>query len=621
MTTAAAPPLRVALVGNPNSGKTCLFNLLTGSRAKVANYPGVTVERKEGLLTAGSGRVFTILDLPGIYSLRPTSPDEAITINVCQGRFTGEARPDVIVCVASATNLRLHLRFVLEMRELGVPMIVALNMMDEARAQGIHVDREVLERELGLPVVETIAVHADGAQALVDRLDHVSLEVPVSARDGVGSDVHARVRSLLAAAVTMPPARATIDDAIDRWVLNPVAGLAILAVTMFLMFQAVFAWSKPLMDGVQAGIDAVGRLVIATLPDGMLRSLIVDGVLAGAGSVLVFVPQILILFALIFALEESGYLPRAAYLLDRLMVGAGLTGRSFIPLLSSFACAVPGIMAARTIPNARDRLATIAVAPLMTCSARLPVYTLLIAAFIPTRTVLGFFNLQGVVLFVLYAAGVAAALLVAALLKRIGHNTTERALLLEIPPWRLPRLRSIAIGLWERAHIFIFERIGKIIIACSIVLWFLAHVPGPPPGATEPAINYSIAGALGHALAVVFAPIGFTWQICISLIPGMAAREVVISSLATTYALSATKADAAASLVPIIAKQWTLPTALSLLAWYVFSPQCLSTLAVIRRETNSWRTLGWVTAYLFVLAYVASFITYRVALAFTGSGS
>jgi ferrous iron transport protein B len=618
VTAVLNPGLRVALVGNPNSGKTSLFNLLTGSRQKTANYPGVTVERKEGRFAAGSGIEVTLVDLPGVYSLRPTSPDEAITLNICAGRFAGEARPDVLVCVASALNLRLHLRFVLELRSLGLPIIVALNMMDEARRRGIRVDRAALERELGVPVVETVAVRRYGAAALLARLGELP---PVAAAPVAGGDLHAEVRRVLAAAVLLPPRTRTLDDTLDRWVLDPVFGLTILTATMFLMFQAVFAWARPLMAAVQSAIDAIGALLTGAVPAGALRSLLVDGVLAGTGSVLVFVPQILILFLMIFVLEESGYLPRAAYLLDRWMVGAGMTGRSFIPLLSSFACAVPGIMATRTIPDARDRLITIAVAPLMTCSARLPVYTLLIAAFVPRRTILGAFDLQGVVLFVLYAAGVGSALAVAALLKGLRRDRSEHSLMLELPPYRLPRVRSIALGLWERARIFVFERVGKIILACSVVMWFLAHVPGPPPDARLPAIDYSIAGALGHGLAVIFAPLGFSWQICVSLIPGMAAREVVISSLATVYALSATGPEIASKLASIVATQWTLATAFSLLAWYVFSPQCLSTLAVVRRETNSWRTLALVMGYLFALAYGAAFITYRVTLAVTGAGA
>jgi len=605
---------RVALVGNPNCGKTALFNRLTGSRQKVANYAGVTVERKEGRFTAPSGRQLRLLDLPGAYSLGATSPDEAITRDICLGRFAGEARPDLLVCVADATNLRLHLRFVLEIRQLGVPMILVLNMSDAAARRGIRIDREQLQRSLGVPVVETVAVRRDGAAALVGLLDGAVPAAPTPLPEG--ADLHAEVRRLLEGAVSVPRRTAQIDDAIDRWTLHPLWGLVILAVVMFLMFQAVFSWAEPLMDGITGAVQLLGEQVNALLPDGPLRSLLVEGVIAGAGSVLVFLPQILILFLFILVLEESGYLPRAAFLLDRFMVGAGLTGRSFIPLLSSFACAIPGIMATRTIQEPRDRLMTILVAPLMTCSARLPVYALLIGAFIPSRSVLGLFNLQGLVLFGLYVAGIVSALLVAYVMKRLRRDHTEHALLLELPSYRLPNVRDVAIGLWERAGIFV-RRVGTIILSLTVLLWLLSSFPAPPEGATGPAIDYSLAGYIGRGLEVIFAPVGFTWQICIALVPGLAAREVAVSALATVYALSATDDNAAAQLAPLISAQWSLATALSLLAWYVFAPQCLSTLAVIRRETNSWKTMALAAGYLAGLAYIAAFLTYQIARVLT----
>ena len=600
--------LRVALVGNPNCGKTALFNQLTGSRQKVANYAGVTVERKEGRFVAGSGRLVQVLDLPGAYSLAATSPDEAVTRDVCMGRFEGEARPDLLVCVADATNLRLHLRFVLELQQLGLPMVLTLNMVDAARRRGIVIDRERLQQMLGVPVVETVAVRRGGARELVERLDGVLPPVPVALQDG--SDLHARVVRLLSDCVSMPRRIARFDAAADRVLLHPVWGLAILSVVMFLMFQAVFSWAEPLMDGIEAAMAGLGVAVGQWLPDGSLRSLVVDGVIAGAGGVLVFLPQILILFLFILTLEESGYLPRAAFLLDRLMVGAGLTGRAFIPLLSSFACAIPGIMATRSIQDPRERLATIMVAPLMTCSARLPVYALLIGAFIPQRSVGGLFNLQGLVMFGLYALGIVSAALVAYVMKYFKRDHTEQSLLMELPSYRLPHLRDLAIGLWERGSIFV-RRVGTIILALTVLLWFLSSFPAPPDGHVGDAIDYSFAGRIGHWLEFVFAPVGFNWQICVALIPGLAAREVAVASLATVYALSGDGVETA--LAPIIAAQWTLPTALSLLAWYVYAPQCMSTLAVIRRETNSWKTVGLAAGYLFGLAYLASFVTYQLA--------
>ncbi|WP_266170200.1 ferrous iron transport protein B [Dyella subtropica] len=615
----SASTLRIALVGNPNCGKTALFNQLTGGRQKVANYAGVTVERKEGRFTAPSGRVLHLLDLPGTYSFDANSPDEQITRDVCEGVYPGEPAPDLIVCVADATNLRLHLRFVLEVKRLGRPVVLALNMMDTARRRGIVIDVPELQRRLGLPVVETVAVKRGGAKALIERVDgEVPVAAPVQPDDAASrADLHAQVRELLAATVVMPRSTDAMDDALDRWALHPVFGLGILAVLMFLIFQAVFSWAKPLMDGIQAGITVLGAWMTQALPaESALHSLLNDGIFAGLGAVLVFLPQILILFLFILILEESGYLPRAAFLLDKLMFKAGLTGRAFIPLLSSFACAIPGIMATRSITDPRDRLTTILVAPLMTCSARLPVYTLLIAAFIPQRTVWGIFNLQGVVLFTLYVAGIVSALTVAFVIKRFRKDKSEHALLMELPSYRLPNVRDVALGLWERAKIFL-KRVGGIILALTVLLWFLSSFPGAPEGATQPAINYSLAGRLGHLLHYVFAPIGFNWQICIALIPGLAAREVAVSALGTVYAMSGGHEAVASQLGPVIAQQWPLATALSLLAWYVFAPQCISTLAVIRRETNSWRNVAITAGYLFGLAYLASLIAYQIAKAMT----
>ena len=613
MSDAAA--LRLALIGNPNSGKTALFNLLTGSRQKVANYTGVTVERKEGRLHAPSGREYAVLDLPGAYSLHPASLDEAIARDVCRGFYPGEPPPDLLVCVVDATNLRLHLRFVLELRELGKPMIVALNQVDAARRRGIRIDVDTLQRELGLPVVETVAIRHGGARALVERIDAMGMRLdPPKPRLAPGQDAHAEVRRLLSQTVSMPARTSRIDDALDRWLLHPVIGLLALAAVMFLIFQAVYAWATPMMDGIEAATAWLGGAVGDAMPEGPLRSLLVDGVIAGLGGVIVFLPQILVLFAFILALEESGYLPRAAFLLDRMMSVAGLSGRSFIPLLSSFACAIPGIMATRSIQDPRDRLATILVAPLMTCSARLPVYALLIGAFIPPQKV-GFLNLQGLVLFALYMAGILSALLVSWVMKKWRRDKSEHLLMLELPSYKLPHPRDLLIGLYERAMIFL-KRVGGIILALTILLWFLLSFPAPPDGAVGPAIDYSFAGRIGHAMTAVFAPLGFNWQICIALIPGMAAREVAVSSLASVYALSAANDDAAAqALSPIISDGWSLATALSLLVWFIYAPQCISTLATIRRETNSWKQVGIATGYLFALAYLASLFTYQVAVA------
>lgn len=614
MSASAVP--RIALIGNPNSGKTALFNLLTGSRQKVANYAGVTVERKEGRMTGASGRAYAVLDLPGAYSLSPASLEEAIARDVCRGFYPGEAVPDLLVCVVDATNLRLHLRFVLELKALGRPMLVALNQVDAAKRRGIEIDVQVLARELDIPVVETVAVRGDGAKALVQQVDAMftqgRLHAPVLEAP---ADLHAEARRLIDASVRMPRRTAQVDDALDRWLLHPVFGLLTLAVVMFLMFQAVYAWATPLMDAIEAGTAWLGEVVGGAMPEGPLQSLMVDGIIAGLGGVVVFLPQILILFFFILILEESGYLPRAAFLLDRTMSAAGLSGRSFIPLLSSFACAVPGIMATRSIQDPRDRLATILVAPLMTCSARLPVYALLIGAFIPRQKVGGVLELQGLVLFALYVAGIASALLVSWVMKRWRRDRGEHLLLLELPSYRMPHWRDLMIGLYERAMIFL-KRVGGIILAMTVLLWFLLTFPGAPPDATMPAIDYSFAGRIGHAMSTVFAPLGFNWQICIALIPAMAAREVAVSSLATVYAVAAASDEAASqALAPLIAQDWSLATALSLLVWFIYAPHCVSTLATIKRETGSWRQTAFATVYLFALAYAASFLTYQVATA------
>jgi ferrous iron transport protein B len=407
----------------------------------------------------------------------------------------------------------------------------------------------------------------------------------------------------------------TATDRIDAVVLHPVAGPLLLALVLFTMFQAVFAWAELPMQAIESATGWLGQQVGALLPEGWLRSLVADGLIAGVGGVVVFLPQILILFFFILLLEEVGYLPRAAFLLDRMMAGVGLSGRAFIPLLSSFACAIPGIMATRTIADPRDRLVTILIAPLMTCSARLPVYALLIGAFIPKRALAGGIELQGLVLFVLYLAGVAGAFLVAWLLKRFASRGDEpRSLLMELPPYHRPVLRNLLLGLWQRVEIFV-RRVGTIILGLTVLLWFLASFPAPPHGATGPAIEYSLAGLLGRGLEHLFAPIGFNWQISIALVPGLAAREVAVSALGTVYAVAATGDATAQALTPLIAASWGLPTALSLLAWYVFAPQCLSTLATVKRETGGWTMPLVMAAYLFALAYVASFVTYRVALA------
>lgn len=626
-TPSDAAPLRAALLGNPNCGKTALFNLLTGARQKVANYAGVTVERKEGWLTTPGKRRVRLLDLPGTYSLDAHSEDERITRDIVTGEHAREAPPELLVCVTDATHLRLNLRLVLEARALGLPMLLVLNMSDMARRQGLQIDTAQLSALLGVPVVESVGVHQAGARDLLAWLDSEAaqrlqppvadprfpIEVGRNTREQLLA-LHQQVAQIMQATVQEPAQPTQRDDRIDAVVLHPLWGTLLLLVTLFLIFQAVFSWAEPLMDGIEGSVAFAGEWLSGAMPEGVLRSLLVDGVIAGTGSVLVFLPQILILFFFILVLEDSGYLPRAAFLLDRIMGTVGLSGRSFIPLLSSFACAVPGIMATRSIPSWRDRLLTIMIAPLMTCSARLPVYALLIAAFIPDQTVAGVFNLQGLVLFALYIGGILSAMAVAWVAKLGRSNLARTPLLMELPAYRWPSVRSLVIGLYERAMIFL-RRVGGIILTVSIVLWFLASYPGAPEGITEGAIRYSYAGQIGHWLEMVLSPIGFNWQIAIALVPAMAAREVAVSALGTVYALSATGDDVAEQLGTLIAHSWSLATALSVLVWFVFAPHCISTLAMVKRETNGWRYPLIMAGYLFGLAYLASFVTYRIAVA------
>ncbi|PUE07177.1 ferrous iron transporter B [Limnohabitans sp. T6-5] len=618
----------LALVGNPNCGKTALFNLLTGSRQKVANYAGVTVEKKEGSLPMPDGAALRVLDLPGVYSLYPRSDDERVACDVLMGKSAGEKRPDALVCVVDATNLRRGLRLVLAVKRLGLPCLVVLNMADQAEGRGLKIDTEALSEALGLPVVTSVAVRQGGEAAIRQWLvkrpwTHSSplpgrVESPEVQQDAghIEAD-HVVVQDILRRLQLDSLVPDVLSDRIDRVVLHPWIGPLILLAVLFLVFQAVFAWAVWPMDLIKSGTDALSAVALQVLPEAWWRDLLVQGLLAGMGGVLVFLPQILILFFFILLLEESGYLPRAAFLLDRIMGGVGLSGRSFIPLLSSFACAVPGIMATRTIANRRDRLVTILIAPLMTCSARLPVYTLLISAFVPAKT-WGGMQLQGLVLLGLYLAGIAGGMGVAWVLKQLtctGRQT--RPLMMELPSYHWPTLRNLALGLWQRAWIFL-RRVGTVILLLTVVLWGLASYPAAPADAVGSAIEYSYAGQIGRALQVLFAPLGFNWQISVALLTGMAAREVAIGALATVYAVvAADGGGAATALAPVLAGQWSLATGMALLAWYIFAPQCLSTLVAIYRESGGWKLPAITVLYQLALAYGAAFITFRLVSVWT----
>jgi ferrous iron transport protein B len=622
MTAIEVNDWRIALVGTPNSGKTALFNALTGSRQKVANYAGVTVERKSGVLRTASGHLVNLIDLPGTYSLRGRSPDEDITRDVILGKFASESPPDFLLCVADATNLRVALRLVIELKRVHRPMLLVLNMIDIARRRGVDIDLDKLSAELGVPVVTSTAVRRGGIDDLLRRIDDIAGKPTeaIVASDWTTpavSDLRVAQREadrVIRAAVSEPAKPDTWTTRVDAVLLHPVWGMVALLLLLFVMFQAVFAWAQPAMELITHGFDALGAFSATVLPEGLLQSFIQNGVISGVGSVIVFLPQILVLFLFILLLEDLGYMARAAFLMDRVMGGAGLHGRAFIPLLSSFACAIPGIMATRVIDNKRDRLTTIMVAPLMTCSARIPVYTLIISAFIPDRQVFGILGLQGLVMFGLYAIGIFSALAVSFVANHFfWRESATPPFMLELPDYKLPQLRSVLMNLYQRAMAFL-KRAGTTIFSMMILIWFLASFPRPPLGATEPAIDFSLAAMIGHWIEPVLAPIGFNWQISVALIPGMAAREVAVASLGTVYAIEGGK-EAAEQIGQVLAGKWSLATALALLAWYIFAPQCASTLAVIKRETGGWRWMIVTFLYMLALAYIAAFITYRIALA------
>ena len=620
MTDTTLAPKRLALVGNPNTGKTALFNALTGSRQKVANYAGVTVERKEGVLTSPSGRVIHVLDLPGTYSLRARSPDEAVTRDAVLGRLAGETPPDVIVCVADATNLRLVLRLALELKQVGRPFVLALNMFDIAQRQGLRIDLEGLSRAIGAPIITTVATRKRGIEDLVIQAEALADSMPAGENvwhEPSAAEIrsaHGEAQRILKAHVRAAERPDTWTSRIDGVLLHPVGGLLILSTVMFVMFQAVFAWATPVADLIEAAFVGLGGLVVGVTPDGMLRSLLVDGLIAGVGSVLVFLPQILTVFFFILLLEDSGYMARAAFLMDRIMGAAGLHGRAFIPLLSSHACAIPGVMAARVIDQKHDRLTTILIAPLMTCSARIPVYTLIIGALIPRTTVWGFLNLQGLVMFGLYAAGILSGLLVAFVIRTLFWRSASEPFMMELPTYRWPDPENVLRNLWQRGMIFI-NRAGRIILPLMVLVWVLSTFPYPPEGATGPAIDYSFAGMIGHFIQPLLAPIGFNWQMSIALVPGMAAREVAVAALGTVYAVGDVEGAGQVALASILQTQWSLATGLSFLAWYVFAPQCVATLGVVKRETNGWLWPTVMFSYMFALAYLASLATYRGAVA------
>ncbi|MCP3734105.1 ferrous iron transporter B [Sphingomonas sp. RP10(2022)] len=613
-----ASPL-VALVGNPNAGKSALFNALTGARQKVGNYPGVTVERHSGRLVLDDGRPVELIDLPGAYSLEPSSPDERVTRDVVTGASSLERLPDALVVVVDAANLDNHLRFTLQLIALGLPVVVALNMVDLAERDGLTLDAAVLERELGVPVIPTVAVRKRGLDALRAALGEAvggggrrTPDVSAGTQDDI-VQLQRRARQIATAATVSETAGRRWAHMLDSVALHPVAGPVLLVAILFVMFQAVFTWAAVPADAIDAGFGWLQDAIKGALPDGFLRSLLTDGLIAGVGAVIVFLPQILILFLFILILESSGYMVRAAFLMDRLMATVGLSGRAFIPLLSSFACAVPGIMATRTIEDEKDRLTTILIAPLMTCSARWPVYTLIIGAMIPNTQIAPFVRLQGVVMFGLLVIGIAGAYVAALVLRRTVTKGASSGFMMEMPKYQVPRIGDVLIGLWQRAVIFL-KRAGTIIAATTVVLWLLLSFPNPPEGSGISPVDYSIGGRIGHGIEYVVKPIGFNRDIALALLPAMAAREVAVSAIGTVYAIDDTDGSGTDRITDQIRGRWTLPTALAFLMWFVFAPQCISTIAVTRRETNGWKWPLFMVGYLFAAAYIMAGITYWLAV-------
>ncbi len=609
--------INIALVGNPNCGKTALFNSLTGSRQRVANYAGVTVEKKHGYFITPNNTKCTLIDLPGTYSLRSRSPDEKITREVVMDEIKDESKIDLILCIMDATNLSNGLRLILELKQSGKPVIVALNMMDIAKTRGYHYKLDELSKILDCEVVKTVAIKNQGINELLVAIDKAIpnlVQKPhtwsVSDAKGV-RQYHAQVAQIIEKIKISEGSPSVWTDRVDNILLHPVFGMLILLVLLFLVFQSVFTFADIPKNFMQDCVDHLKDYVVGLFPGSLFGSLVGNGVIAGVGTVIVFLPQILTISLFIVLLEDTGYMARAAFLMDKIMGSAGLHGKAFIPLLSSFACAIPGIMATRTIENKNDRLVTILISPLMTCSARLPIYTLLISALIPSKTVLGFLSLQGIVMFSLFFIGIIFALLVAFVMKIFFFKGERQPSIMELPSYKIPGLKNVIIELIKPAKMFL-KRAGTIIVSISVILWFLSTFPVAPIDAILPAIDYSFVGILGHYLHPIFAPLGFSWQVVAALIPGMAAREVVVSALGTIYALSGTEDAMQNGLGVLISNSWTLAMGASLLVWYIFAPQCASTLAVVKRETNSIKWPIILFSYQIVLAYVMAFLVYNV---------
>ncbi|MSV35116.1 MAG: ferrous iron transport protein B [Bryobacterales bacterium] len=604
----------VAIVGPPNSGKSTLFNRLTGLRQKVANFPGVTVEHRMGRARLDHHREIYLVDLPGVYSLHPRTEDEKVTHDVLAGTMEGLPKPDAVILILDSTNLSRHLSLAAPILGLGLPTLVVLNMADDLHGRGGEVDPAELSKQLGTPVALISASRGSGIEKITEFLSGATLqqlprpplvELPVLQNVPKIRDWAANIGRRTKYRAPAPP---VWTRRLDGVFLHPVTGLVVFLLVIIGVFQTIFAGARPLMDAVQAAIEASGRWIEATMPDSPLRSLIVDGIWSGVGSVIVFLPQILLLFLFIGILEDSGYLARAALIADRTMAKIGLQGKSFIPLLSAYACAVPAIMAARTIENKRDRTATILIAPFMTCSARLPVYTLVIAAFIPEKPLLGiFFGTRAAALLGLYVIGFLAAIVTARLLKSTVLKSTRAPFVLEMPPYRWPTVQSLALRLIDRSRVFL-RRAGTVILAVSVVLWVLSNLP--LENGKAPEIGNSYAGMVGHAVEPVIQPLGFNWKIGIGLITSLAAREVIVGTLGTLYGIEGTSESM--NLQSALRHELTPGGAAALLVFFAFAMQCMSTLAVVRRETGGWTWPVIQFVYMTLFAYVFSFAANRL---------
>ena len=687
----------IAIIGNPNAGKTSLFNALTGLRQKVGNYPGVTVEKKEGRIQFEDGQEAVLIDLPGTYSLTANSPDEKVATDILLGRADHTPLPQLVICVVDASNLERNLYLVSQIIDRNLPVVIALNMIDMADEQGIEINVKTLERELGIRVIPTIASRGTGTQQLkraiagnglsrgrvrqwrlpepvhkeceelvgllqshhhlppddafheavslltspsavlahMDRFapeliahvqrDHQKLDFLGFDRQSVFIESRYEwIKEVCAKSVAHAhPATQTISDKIDHIVTHRIWGFVVFLASMTLMFQSIFSWANAPMQYIGEAFDWTGRLISTQMPAGDLRDLVLNGGLAGVSAVVTFLPQIMFLFLFLGLLEDTGYMPRAAFIMDRLMSKVGLHGKSFIPLLSSFACAIPGIMATRTIENPKDRLVTMLVAPLMSCSARLPVYTLLIAAFIPNTTILGIFSLAGITLLSMYVLGLVAALTMAWLFKKTLLKSAPPVFIMELPPYKVPSLRSLLQHMWERSVLFL-KKAGTIILGVSIILWFLASYPKLDNATPSAQLKHSFAGRAGLLIEPIIKPLGFDWRIGIGLVSSVLQREVFVSTMGTIYNIQNAKVTEGnislrqqlqSDRDPVTgAPTFTALTAICVMVYYVLAMQCMSTVAVMRRETNGWKWPIFQAGYMTTLAYSVTFVVYHFGL-------